>query len=352
MLVILFLALQLTEVPGQFSPRFVVRDGDDVTLPCENNGRNYQDTCDKTTWLFNNLRDETIIVSAKTHVYKNPERLKVTKNCSLAIKGVSNKDVGFYTCRTKHSMKQHDAAAYLFLITMSEKKEGEDVWLSCIVSTNEMCKHTVDWMYEGKTVEDTMITRKSRCSVTMVIPDSFPKKNSKYREQLSCKVKDDQTKREQLFTLRPLSVGEDVNTTTNLEGRRASVTLPAVRNTSATPLNLWLYIVVTVGLVALIVTVIVIMLWIKREDEKSTRSPDVELNTNCAADLSTLETRAKVADPDNDMTYSTIHHTKTANGKTGVKDGEEEGDSVTYSSVKVHSADPGSLDATIRNLNE
>ncbi|XP_035986386.1 uncharacterized protein LOC110367014 isoform X4 [Fundulus heteroclitus] len=160
-------------------------------------------------------------------------------------------------------------------------------------------------------------------------------------------VKDDLTGREQLFSLSPESADNEANTTTEPPG-----TVPAVRDTSTTPLNLWLYIVVTIGLVALITTVVMLMVWIKREDEKSKMLEDVELNLNSTAVLSDPETSPDMANPEDDVSYATICHAKNAKRKT--RDAEE--DPVTYSSVKVHSAgappDPDSLCATIHKSNE
>ncbi|KAM4528750.1 uncharacterized protein V3H82_027016 isoform 2-T2 [Fundulus diaphanus] len=312
MFVILVLALQLTEVTGQFSPRFVVRDGDDITLPC-NNSIDDRDTCGKTQWLFSNSQDASVLVSSGKQVLKKPERLKVATNCSLVLSKVSDEDVGFYTCRTSHSRHDHDSHVFLFLITMTEKEEGEQVKVSCFVSAGENCKHTVEWLHEGKPVEDARTVRTSRCFVTLVFPAGSLQNNSKYRKLSSCKVKDELTEREQLFRLSLQSADNEANTTTVPPG-----TVPAVRDTSTTPLNLWLYIVVTIGLVALITTVVMLMVWIKREDEKSKMLEDVELNLNSTAVLSDPETNPDMADPEDDVSYATICHAKNSKSKTRV----------------------------------
>lgn len=91
---------------------------------------------------------------------------------------------------------------------MTDKEEGEQVNLTCFVSANGMCTHTVEWLYEGKAVEDGEIIKTSKCSVTLVIPADNVKQNPEYRELFSCKVKDDQTEKDQLFTLSPQSAGE------------------------------------------------------------------------------------------------------------------------------------------------
>ncbi|MED6270426.1 hypothetical protein CHARACLAT_010253 [Characodon lateralis] len=277
MFVILVLALQFTEITGQFSPTYVVREGDDVTLPCD---IMRDDRCEKTNWLFSKSQDAEIIVSEGGQVCKNTEKLKVMTNCSLVIKKVSDEDDGFYTCRSIHSRGHLDAKdVYLFLITMTEKEEGEHVRLPCFVSTSRTkCTHTEEWMDEEKTVEDAEIIHTSRCLVTVVIPASFLKENPKYLERFSCKLKDDDTKIDQLFAHSPQSSGNDANTT-KPDGRKTDVTVPAIRDTPTTPLNLWLYIVVTLGVVALITTVAVIILWRRREDSIMLQDEEQILNS-------------------------------------------------------------------------
>ncbi|XP_014862108.1 PREDICTED: uncharacterized protein LOC106929584 isoform X1 [Poecilia mexicana] len=338
MFVILVLVLQLTEITGKFSPRFVVRDGDDVTLPCDNM-RDEQDRCEKTNWLFSNSPDSSVTVSTDRQVSQKTERLEVAADCSLVIRNVSHEDVGFYTCRTSHISHNHDAHAHLFLITMTEKEDGDQMKFCCFVTTNEMCKHTVEWMYEGKAVEDTMIMKTSGCSVTAVIPESFLKNKPEYPEMFSCKVKDDSTERDQLFPLSPQSAGNDVSITN--AGGEANETEPAFKNTSTTPLNLWLYVVVSVGSVALIITILVITLWKRREEERSIILQDVEQSLNSAAVLSNPGNGPNTVDPEDEVPYATICHTENAKSKTW--DDEKPGDSVTYSSLKVDS--PDSLNA-------
>ncbi|XP_054879944.1 uncharacterized protein LOC129354509 [Poeciliopsis prolifica] len=332
-ILLLVLVLQLTEITGKFSPRFVVPVGDDVTLPCDNK-RDEQDTCEKTNWLFSDLPDASVTVSTDRHISEQTERLEVAADCSLVIKKVSHEDVGFYTCRTSHISHSHDAHAYLFLITMMEKEEGDQVKISCVVAANEMCKHTVEWMYEGEALKDAMIIKTSRCSVTAVISESFLKNKPKYREMFSCKVKDDSTERDQLFPLSPQAAGNDVSIT-NAEGGTANKTEPAFKNTSTTPFNVWLYVVVSVGSVALIVTVLVITLWKRGEEERSIILQDVEQNLNSASVLTNPGNGPNTAEPDDDVPYATICLKEKAKSKTW--DDEAPGDSVTYSCVKVDS---------------
>ncbi|XP_027895399.1 uncharacterized protein LOC114158255 isoform X1 [Xiphophorus couchianus] len=349
-ILVLVLVLQLTEIRGTFSPRFVVRDGDDVTLPCENM-RDEQDTCEKTNWLFSNSPDASVTVSTDRQVSGKTERLEVAADCSLVIKNVSHEDVGFYTCRTSHINHNQDAHAHLFLLTMTEKKEGDQVKFSCFVAAKETCKHTVEWMYERKAVNDTMIMKTSGCSVTAVIPESFLKNKPKYREMISCKVKADSTERDQLFPLSPQTAGNDVSMT-SAEGRKANETQPALKNASTTPLNLWLYVVVSLGSVALIVTVLMITLWKRREEERLIILQDVEQSLNSAVVLSSPGNGPNMADPEDEVLYATICHTEKAKSKTW--DDEKPGDSVTYSCVKVDSpagsCDPDSLNANHQQI--
>uniref|UniRef100_A0A8C4DRE6 Ig-like domain-containing protein n=1 Tax=Dicentrarchus labrax TaxID=13489 RepID=A0A8C4DRE6_DICLA len=112
-----------TAVAEQLSPRIVGRVGDEVTLPCDN-VRDYQDKCQRTSWLFvGSGNTMSILLIDRGQIGENTnsksDRLSVTANCSLVIKNVTVEDVGQYTCRQFISGQQQgpDSHVHLSVIT-------------------------------------------------------------------------------------------------------------------------------------------------------------------------------------------------------------------------------------------
>ncbi|XP_047429009.1 uncharacterized protein LOC124998626 isoform X2 [Mugil cephalus] len=98
----LFLILMLPLAVTQVST-ITVRVGDDVTLPCDNI-KDLNDECFSTTWLFSGSgrsSTSTLFEHGKIHkdVGSKSNRLRVTTNCLLVIKKVTDEDDGRYTCR-------------------------------------------------------------------------------------------------------------------------------------------------------------------------------------------------------------------------------------------------------------
>lgn len=104
-------------------PRFLVRAGDDVTLP---SNRVDQDRCDGSTWFYSRsgssvelvtlgkINNNALIPEAKTN------RLSLTANCSLVIRNVSGEDVGRYTNRDFNEAGKHqgpDGVVSLYVFT-------------------------------------------------------------------------------------------------------------------------------------------------------------------------------------------------------------------------------------------
>ncbi|XP_070705676.1 uncharacterized protein [Pempheris klunzingeri] len=211
----LFLMLlpQFTAVIGQFPPHFVVRDGGEVTLSCQN-AINDQDGCNMIDWIFiaqNKVVTELvesgqIIQQARA----KSDRLSVTETCSLVIKKVTAEDVGFYICREKKPELQ-SSVAHLSLITLTEQTDGDMVTLNCSVSTYGGCEHTVKWLYEDKNIDTE--TSQSDCSVTLTFPATRLKQKPKDRELFKCEVNGTYNRQTQQFTYSPLSSGEEASTT-------------------------------------------------------------------------------------------------------------------------------------------
>ncbi|XP_044185760.1 uncharacterized protein LOC122965666 [Thunnus albacares] len=213
----LILGLQFTAVTGQTSLYITVRDGDEVTLSCEN-VMNGQDKCDSTTWLFVGSGSTTAVELIKLgQIGENAEaksdRLSVTANCSLVMKKVTVEDVGRYTCRQFKSGQQQgqDSQVYLSVVTMTEHKNTDEVTLNCSVSTYEQCEQTVKWVYEGNYWDvntQHMKESQSSCFATVMFTTSPLAETSKYYELFKCNVTDKKNGKVQLFAFSPQSSGE------------------------------------------------------------------------------------------------------------------------------------------------
>lgn len=79
---------------GQYPPRFFVRNGDGVTLPCKAVPVD-QDKCDRIHWLFRASE-----MAALVQLTKRRQIGENAKNgCSLVIQKVRVEDAGRYSCR-------------------------------------------------------------------------------------------------------------------------------------------------------------------------------------------------------------------------------------------------------------
>ncbi|KAJ4929429.1 hypothetical protein JOQ06_005037 [Pogonophryne albipinna] len=84
-------------------PSFTVRAGDEVTLPFDN-VIDDQDECESTSWLFTDTRGSAAVTLFEGRQIQNDakaksDRLRVTENCSLVIRKVTEEDAGQYACR-------------------------------------------------------------------------------------------------------------------------------------------------------------------------------------------------------------------------------------------------------------
>nr|XP_040017012.1 uncharacterized protein LOC120808273 isoform X2 [Gasterosteus aculeatus aculeatus] len=200
-LCVMLLLLQAA-VRGQTppDPRFLVRAGDDVTLPSN------QDRCDGSTWLYSRsgstvelvtlgkFRNNALIPEAKTN------RLSLTANCSLVIRNVSGEDVGRYINRHYDETEKQqgpDGVVSLYVFTMEEKDYGGSVELSCFVLRSSECEHTVKWLYDGKQT-DVMTTSHAACEATVTFKAPLHQK-SKYYKSLRCEVRNNQSGKTLLF---------------------------------------------------------------------------------------------------------------------------------------------------------
>ncbi|XP_050927664.1 uncharacterized protein LOC127142638 [Lates calcarifer] len=198
----LFLTVLLftAAVNGEIS--YTVRVGDEVTLSCENVIEG-QDKCDRTTWMLGGSKNSvTLFEHGQIHkdAASQSDRLSVTENCSLVIKKVTVEDVGHYGCRQfNRSGRQQgpDAHVFLFVVSMTEQKNRDQVTLNCSVRTYDHCRHTVKWLYEGKDLDKDLKTSQSGCSANVTITTSRLITN---HNLFKCNVTDKYTGNMQLFT--------------------------------------------------------------------------------------------------------------------------------------------------------
>ncbi|TDH00719.1 hypothetical protein EPR50_G00191390 [Perca flavescens] len=246
----------------QFLLSSTVRDGDEVTLSCEN-VRDDQNNCDGTVWTFSDLNStvELVILGQIVEEAKaKSDRLSVRENCSLVIKNVTEEDAGRYFCQQYNKTGQQqgpDSQVYLSVVTMTEEKNDDIVMLNCSVSTYERCKHTVKWLYEGKDEakdHPNIETLQRGCYTTVKWQDPVdsvdPGLIYKPRSNLlKCEVTDGYTKEVQLFPFIP------PHSSREKPGWGRIIFVP-------------------VGLAALIIIVVVVNMW-TRAKEKKTQTEEI-----------------------------------------------------------------------------
>ncbi|XP_078030099.1 uncharacterized protein LOC144466541 isoform X2 [Epinephelus lanceolatus] len=284
--------------------------GDEVTLSCENVTHD-QDNCDSATWLFSAQRN-TVTLFEHGKIDRESEaksdRLSVTAKCSLVIKKVTREDVGRYTCRQFRSGRQvSDSDVHLSVVDMTEHNDTDRVILDCSVWTYEQCPHTVKWLYESN--QNDLETSQSTCSASVTFTTSDYNQKLKYSELLKCEVTDGYTKEVHQFTFSPpQSSGQ------------------------------WVFIVAAVGLAALIIITVAVIRKLKK-----TKGNKTQMDEN-------------MADPEADVSYTSISYTKNTGHKAKVRvdddddDDDDEGDAVTFSTVKAPSSSSAGASADPRNL--
>ncbi|XP_005463367.2 cell wall integrity and stress response component 3 [Oreochromis niloticus] len=374
---LLILMLQFNGTAEQYSPVYAVRAEHDVTLPCKNLIHN---KCKSTTWLFSDSGStRTLFENGQIHkdTQTKSDRLTVkNKNCSLVIKKVSVEDVGRYTCRKFNKSGQQqgpDIQADLTVISITKHENHGDVMLNCSVFAYGHCGHKVEWLYEDEKKISDMKISAGRCTSTVTFTRSDL---SKFSKLLKCNVTDTSTKNVTIFPFKPQkSSDKDANktkstmaststTTANLmptlktslsstisstSSTAASSTIISstlssilssvlsttgsstsmeVKTSAVTPVyqkasgnQLW-FIIVPVGLAGLLITAVVVTRWKKNAENQKLLSDSTD-------------------EAENDVSYVTISFTKKAQNKAQARCGDDEGDTVTYSTVKASSSSAG-----------
>ncbi|KAL3979402.1 alpha-1-acid glycoprotein 1 [Sarotherodon galilaeus] len=314
------LMLQVTAAAVEHS-EFIIRDGGEVTLSCEN-VTDDQDKCNRTTWLFiksNTLAAITQFEDGKIHqnAQNKSDRLSVTANCSLVIKKLTAEDVGQYICRRFNKsghQEGSDSVAELSVVNITEHKDDDTVTLNCSVSTYKECKYTVKWLYGNKDLRMSQST----CSASVTFTTSDHIYTSKSSEMLKCQVTHGGNMQEFIFRIQSF----DQET------------------------GWWMFIVVPLGLLALIIGAVIAIRWKRAKGKKMETNENPELNLNPAVTPSAPGTTQDSAEPEYAVAYASISYTNNTSKAQG-RD-KNEGERVTYSTVKASSMDPSNLYATIK----
>ncbi|XP_077949626.1 uncharacterized protein LOC120814399 isoform X13 [Gasterosteus aculeatus] len=267
---LLILMLQFTEAATE--QRLTVRDGDEVTLPC-NSVTEDQNNCDSTEWLFYRSRSTPAVVLVKNgqiddEAKAESDRLSVSQNCSLVMKKVTRGDVCRYVCKQVRPGGHEDAEVLLSVVSMTEETNRDEVTLRCSVWTYERCPRTVKWMNGGQDVDKDkeVKTSQSLCFASMSFKTSHFFYTSSFTS-LKCEVTDG----DKLMQFSPSGdkTGEDTTTTTTTEDTKAGDTTTTFREALAEPQSGWRLVSVSVGLAALIIILVVVNMWIRIKERKT-----------------------------------------------------------------------------------
>ncbi|XP_033986501.1 uncharacterized protein LOC117482511 isoform X3 [Trematomus bernacchii] len=218
MSVFLILLLQFTgAATGQFFLSRSVRVGDEAILSC-NYVKPFKLQCYGTTWTFADSASTVELVKGG-QICKNAksDRLRVTENCSLVIKKVTEEDAGYYTCRQIRSEKDGpNCQVYLSVVTMTEHQDNDEVTLNCSVVPCRWWKHTVKWLLPVQDVykeNKYLKTSQSSCSASVTFLSSVFSYTTRLKF-FTCEVTESKTGEVQVFPFRPQSSGEDTTAAT------------------------------------------------------------------------------------------------------------------------------------------
>ncbi|KAK9531869.1 hypothetical protein VZT92_011264 [Zoarces viviparus] len=351
----LILVLQFTAAAtGQRYLDVTVRDGDEVTLPC-NSVKDDHENCDSTEWIFiDSSRPAPVVLVRDGKIHEaakdKSDRLSVSEKCSLVIKNVTDEDGARYICRQFRSGQQQgpDPEVLLSVVTMTEHKDDDEVTLRCSVKTSGPCYHTVKWLLQGQDVEEDhrdFRTSQSECSSSLTFLTSHFIYTSRFNS-FQCEVTD-RNKVQQFSFRNSLSgekTGDDTITATTESTPTEDDTEAADTTTPPAISSIWWYVIVAAVLALLIISVALIQ-W-KRTKGNTTRTDGNVGMTSHPAPVTSQDT----ADPEEGVSYASVSFIKKTNSKgqgRSKHDDDDDDDAVTYATVKSSSADPSMLYAAI-----
>ncbi|XP_033979681.1 uncharacterized protein LOC117477162 isoform X1 [Trematomus bernacchii] len=257
----------------------IVRAGDEVTLPFDN-VIDDQDKCESTKWLFyDSPYTAAVTLFEDGQIHKDPkaksDRLNVTENCSLVIKKVTEEDAGAYSCKQFNKSGEHqgpESRVYLSVVTMTGHLDNDEVTLNCSVETFGRCTHPVKWLLQGQDVDKDhreIKTSQSSCSASVTFLTSLFSYTTRF-ELFTCNVSNGYTGEVHLFPVSPQSSAthEWTSENNNKETDSKHPEGPAV----------WWLIMVSVGLAALIITVVTVLIWTRAKGGKKRMTKNLEQN--------------------------------------------------------------------------
>ncbi|XP_068565174.1 uncharacterized protein [Cebidichthys violaceus] len=358
--VTLLLLLQFT-VTGQTSSSFIVRAGDEVTLPC-NKEIKHQDKCNGTTWVYSRSEASAVELIKLGKINNNvitkdkSNRLGLTADCSLVITNVTTEDVGHYSCRQYNKAGQQqgsDASVLLSVIDMEEQNGDDTVNLSCSVLRDNECEHTVEWLYEGN--KNDVETSQSSCIATVTFKTPLHQK-SKYYESLKCKVTDRQNRNTLLYNVCTKFSCEETAKSKGSTTVGTNNTPSANNDAPNKPApEWWMWLIIgSVALVALLIITVAVIGWKRAKGNRTRMNESIGLSVNHAVTPPVPETSQDMADPEEGVSYASVSYTKKTNSKAQVRvkdDDDDDGDAVTYSTVKAPPSSSSSSAGASADLN-
>ncbi|XP_034384199.1 uncharacterized protein LOC117727804 isoform X2 [Cyclopterus lumpus] len=236
------LLLRLTAITGATFLSSIIRAGEEVTLPSSHLITD-QHGCNGSTWLYSRSRSPTVqlfILGKIKHdnIYEDKSnRLRLTANCSLVIRNVTDKDFGVYIHRQFNKAGDQqglDVEVLLSVVYMEEHLSSDYVSLTCSVLTNDDCNHKAEWLYAGDA--HGVQTSRSSCSASVTFP-APPLHQKKPPEFLRCRVTDRQSGRSLLYGVCTASwcektggTSEGENKTSSANGRETRMGVNAVHH--------------------------------------------------------------------------------------------------------------------------
>ncbi|XP_038160091.1 uncharacterized protein LOC119795920 [Cyprinodon tularosa] len=264
MFLFLMFLLQLTAATGTEPVFFTVTHGDEVTFACRNS--DCQNDSVSTEWLFSHFRSpksEILFKKPSSGAISRSDRRSFTGNCSLVIKAVTAEDVGIYTCRQNVSGQKDDQSFFLSIIEITEQIISPSFILNCSVLQYEDCRHEVVWSHQGKEgIYSGIGISPPFCFATVTF--AMSELHQKFKKSMMCKVTNTYTKEVQLFPFKPSPFG----TAGSFGKNPAHQALPHFLRD----------IIVCVGLAILIMSVVILNIWTKIQENQSQMNKDIELS--------------------------------------------------------------------------